>query len=168
MSCQSSSTALGTRTGYYESQLGEVQMKPPSHCNRNSATISTNHKTGLKKRIGVGSGDSFEKKITAMGSWFFFLSYFFKIFTCHFFWNCPIQQIPSIGSWSSQSSWSEKNNEIRSIKFLRAPILQVNNYEIIVKFFHIGHNLTWYSAIVHKFTRIYPVCSTTEVTKQFM
>ena len=34
--------------------------------------------------------------------------------------------------------------------------------------YHISHNLTWYSAIVHKFTRIYPVCSTYELTKQFM
>ena len=47
-------------------------------------------------------------------------------------------------------------------------LLQVNNYEIIVKYFHISHNLTWYSASVHKFTRIYPVCSTYELTKQFM
>ena len=47
-------------------------------------------------------------------------------------------------------------------------VVQVNNYEIVVNFFHISHNLTWYSAIVHKFTRIYPVCSTYELTKQFM
>ena len=46
--------------------------------------------------------------------------------------------------------------------------IQVNNYEIVVNFLHISHNLTWYSAIVHKFTRIYPVCSTYELTKQFM
>ena len=32
--------------------------------------------------------------------------------------------------------------------------LQVNNYEIVVNFFHISHNLTWCSAIVHKSTRI--------------
>ena len=38
--------------------------------------------------------------------------------------------------------------------------VQVNNYEIVVLFFHISHNLTWYSAIVHKFTSIYPVFST--------
>ena len=38
--------------------------------------------------------------------------------------------------------------------FLLDPTLQVNNYEIVVNFFHISHNLTWYSAIVH-FTRIY-------------
>ena len=37
-----------------------------------------------------------------------------------------------------------------------------------LNFFHISHNLTWYSAIVHKFTRIYPVCSTYELTKQFI
>ena len=47
-------------------------------------------------------------------------------------------------------------------------ILQVNNYDIVVKFFHNSHNLTWYSAIVHKFTRINPICSTYELTKQFM
>ena len=46
--------------------------------------------------------------------------------------------------------------------------VQVNNYEIVVTFFHISNNLTWYSAIVHKFTRIYPVCSSNEMTKQFM
>ena len=28
--------------------------------------------------------------------------------------------------------------------------------------------MTWYSAIVHKFTRVYPVCSTSELTKQVM
>ena len=44
-------------------------------------------------------------------------------------------------------------------------LIQVNNYEIIVKFFHISHNLTWYSAIVQQFTRIYLVCSTYELTK---
>ena len=123
---------------------------------------------GFEKKDRCWIRRQFWKKNHSYGILIYFLSYFFKIFTCHFFWNCPIQQIPSIGSWSSQSSWSEKNNEIRSIKFLRAPILQVNNYEIIVKFFHICHNLTWYSAIVHKFTRLYPVCSTYELTKQFM
>ena len=46
--------------------------------------------------------------------------------------------------------------------------VQVNNYEIVVNFFHIRDNLTWYSVIVHKFTRNYPVCSTYELTKQFM
>ena len=46
--------------------------------------------------------------------------------------------------------------------------VQVNNYEIVINFFHISHNLTWYSAIVHKFTRIYSVCSTYELTKQCM
>ena len=45
--------------------------------------------------------------------------------------------------------------------------LLVNNYEIFINFFHISHNLTWYSAIVH-FTRIYPICWTYELTKQFM
>ena len=47
-------------------------------------------------------------------------------------------------------------------------VLQVDNYEIVVSIFHISHILTWYSAIVHKFIRIYPVCSTYELTKQFM
>ena len=40
--------------------------------------------------------------------------------------------------------------------------VQVNNYEIVVNFFHISHNLTWYSAIVHKFTRIYQACNSCE------
>ena len=34
--------------------------------------------------------------------------------------------------------------------------------------FHSSHNMTWYSAIVHRFTRFYPICSTYELTKQFM
>ena len=38
--------------------------------------------------------------------------------------------------------------------------IQVNNYEIVVIFFHISHNLTGYSAIVHLFTKNYPVCWT--------
>ena len=33
-------------------------------------------------------------------------------------------------------------------------MIKVNNYEIVMNFFYIRHNLTWYSAIVHKFTRI--------------
>ena len=46
--------------------------------------------------------------------------------------------------------------------------IQVNNHEIVVKFFHISHNLTWYSEIVQRFTRISKFCSTYELTKQFM
>ena len=54
-------------------------------------------------------------------------------------------------------------------KFLiKTSILQVINYEIVLKYFHISHNLTWYSGIVHEFTRIYPVCSTYELRKQLM
>ena len=47
-------------------------------------------------------------------------------------------------------------------------VLQVTNYEMVVNLFQTSHNLTWYSASVHKFTSIYPVCSTYELTKQFM
>ena len=38
-------------------------------------------------------------------------------------------------------------------------IIQANDYEIVVEFFNISHDLKWHSAIVHKFTKIYPVCS---------
>ena len=48
------------------------------------------------------------------------------------------------------------------------PLLQVNNYEIVVKIFHISQNLTWYSEIVQRFTRISKFCSNYELTKQFM
>ena len=58
--------------------------------------------------------------------------------------------------------------KIIELKCLSPNLIQVNNYEIVVNFFHISHNLTWYSVIVRKFTRIYPVCSTYELTKQFM
>ena len=57
-------------------------------------------------------------------------------------------------------------NSLKMVVFWN--LIQVNNYEIVVNFFHISHNLTWYSAIVHKFTTIYTVCSTYELTKQFM
>ena len=36
-------------------------------------------------------------------------------------------------------------------------MIQENNYEVVINFFHISHNLTWYSAIVQKFARIYPL-----------
>ena len=38
--------------------------------------------------------------------------------------------------------------------FLVVPV-QVNGYEIVENFFHISHILTWYSAIVHKFTSLF-------------
>ena len=43
--------------------------------------------------------------------------------------------------------------------------LEVNNYEIVINLFI---SAVWYSKIVHKSTRIYPICSTYELTKQFM
>ena len=48
------------------------------------------------------------------------------------------------------------------------PKVQADNYEIFLKIFHIIHNLTWYSEIVQRFTRISKFCSTYELTKQFM
>ena len=65
---------------------------------------------------------------------------------------------------SSVYNISLNNHALSDLQFL----FQVKSYEIVVKFFHISHNLTWYSAIVHKFTRIYPVYSIYELTKQFM
>ena len=62
----------------------------------------------------------------------------------------------------------EQLSKYLSSHLIISTYLQVNDYEIVVKFFHISQNLTWYSAIVPKFTRIYPVCSTYELTKQFM
>ena len=64
-----------------------------------------------------------------------------------------------------RDSISNKNTNNLSKQTL---LVQANNFEIVVIFFHISHNLTWYSAIVHKFTRVYQVCSTYELTKQFM
>ena len=54
----------------------------------------------------------------------------------------------------------ETINCFRDLLTFNLSFLQVNKYEIVINFFHYSHNLTWYSAIVHKFTRIYPVCST--------
>ena len=54
------------------------------------------------------------------------------------------------------------------LTFTNKAVLQVDNYEILLNFFHISHNLTWYSVIVHKFTRIYLVCSIYVLTKQVM
>ena len=70
------------------------------------------------------------------------------------------------------SHWQKTERTLKENKIgygsLSFFLLQVNNYEIVVKIFHISHTLTWYSTIVHKFTRIYPVCSTYGLTKQFM
>ena len=77
----------------------------------------------------------------------------------------PVQ--PDIyNAWNLISSFDLKLANLKRFQTLKS--IQVNNYEIVVNFFHISHNLTWYSAIVHKFTRINPVCSTYELTKQFM
>ena len=82
-------------------------------------------------------------------------------------WHCRFMTAPC-----SYISCHMKNKELLLAEskpwlYVRSEV-QVNNYEIVVNLFHISHNLTWYSAIVHKFTRIYPVCSTYELTKQFM
>ena len=60
------------------------------------------------------------------------------------------------------------NATMQKAYFLYGKCVQVNNFEIVVNFFDTSRNLTRYSAIVHKFTRIYPVCSTYELTKQFV
>ena len=46
----------------------------------------------------------------------------------------------------------------------KSRVVQVNNYEIVEDFLYFSHKLTCHSAIVHKFTRIYTVCSTTSRT----
>ena len=68
--------------------------------------------------------------------------------------SCPFQEISVLFTlkYYLLSKKIDKQNKFNS--------LQVNNYEIVGKFFLISHNLTWYSEIVHKFTRIYPVCLT--------
>ena len=65
--------------------------------------------------------------------------------------------------------WSRSSTGFQAIFLIRKSwkswkhLVQVNDYETaLIFFFHISHNLTWYSAIVHKFTRVYPVCSTYE------
>ena len=56
----------------------------------------------------------------------------------------------------------------KSLWFFCLLELQINNYEIVKTIFHISHNLTWYSKIVQRTTRISKFCSTHELTKQFM
>ena len=60
--------------------------------------------------------------------------------------------------------WMENKFLSWYLKFM-PQIIQVNNCEIVVNFFHSSHNLTWYSKIVQKFNKIYPVCSTYELTR---
>ena len=84
--------------------------------------------------------------------------------------SCLLHYITAASIWNSNctldrvSLWNLHNWGKPLLKLY----VQVNNYEIVINFFHISHNLTRYSAIVHKLTRIYPVCSTYELTKQFM
>ena len=70
--------------------------------------------------------------------------------------------------WKSHETQDSSHGSIVRPNYNPRILLQVNDYEIVINFLDISHNLTWYSAIVHKFTRIYPVCSTYELTKQFM
>ena len=72
----------------------------------------------------------------------------------------------------SQNIFQYCRNEVQTPTFfknfkIRYCSIQVNNYDIVVIFFHISHNLTWYSEFVNKFTRIYLVCTAYELTKQF-
>ena len=84
------------------------------------------------------------------------------------FWSWHSTSMAQASSGHSPKKIIEKSKQDWKVKSL-TPLIQVNNnYEIVVNFFHISHNLTWYSAIVHTFTRIYPVCSTYELTEQFM
>ena len=70
--------------------------------------------------------------------------------------------------WLSSSTMSLNDLYSHKLIWCTWKIIQVNNYEMVVIFFHISHNLTWYSTIAHKFTRIYPVFSTYELTKQII
>ena len=64
--------------------------------------------------------------------------------------------------------WSQTKHFSSHFICVNIYYIQVNNHEIVVIIFHISYNLTWHSAIVHKFTRIYPVCSTYVLAKQFI
>ena len=78
------------------------------------------------------------------------------------------QLISSLNVWGRQVGSFEiwKLSEICMLSLTL--FIQVNNYKIVEKIFHISHNLTWYSEIVQRFTRISKVCSTYELTKHFI
>ena len=66
-----------------------------------------------------------------------------------------------LGGLGSQGSTSTKISvhfKVIKMKVRKSLILalniQVNNHEIVVNFFHIGHNLTRYSAIVNKLQKV--------------
>ena len=63
--------------------------------------------------------------------------------------------------WSVHHILALKKGKTASISLkTTCNTVQANNCEIVVNFYHISHKLTWYSVIVPKFTRIYPVWST--------
>ena len=67
--------------------------------------------------------------------------------------------------WCIQSAYctalfTQTQTPIRNYRLEKKKYVQVNKFEIVINLFHISHNLTWYSEIVHKFTRISKVCST--------
>ena len=72
------------------------------------------------------------------------------------------------GLWSFQTGYiklerflhKNQHTQRNFLNFENWTNVHVNNYEFIINFLHNSHNLTWYSAIVHKFNRNYPVCST--------
>ena len=55
--------------------------------------------------------------------------------------------------WHGRFLASKDTREATIVKITSQ--VQVDNYEIVINFFHIIHNLTWCSAIEHKFTWIY-------------
>ena len=107
----------------------------------------------------------------------FFWATFFILYDPLFFTGaCPTPSGLEIGKTHHCVVWTKQTFPICfcipiiffNWHFNCSNVLQVTNYEMVVNLFQTSHNLTWYSASVHKFTSIYPVCSTYELTKQFM
>jgi hypothetical protein len=133
-------------------------------------TDKTEHRAKTAHQSHHGSSISFEKswKIICLAHQIQQPIPNLEFWCCRMRFGCKMQLL----FWILMNIFAWNTEICKFVQFLRrfhiAMHLQVNGYEIVENFFHISHNLTWYSAIVHKVTRIYPVCSTYELTKQFM
>ena len=75
-----------------------------------------------------------------------------------------------ISERSTYHLWFDKYHQFTYyLRIQNCFYIQINSYKMVVNFFHISHNLTWYSALsisLPKYTQ-FVNCSTCELTRQY-
>ena len=94
------------------------------------------------------------------------VSYIGQIYSGDFAKICGLLRIYELYKRGQNSKWHQ--NRVKSFLKRHFHFCRLI-FVIYVHFFHTSHKLTSYClVIVHKFTRIYPVCTTYELTELFM